>query len=79
MKWNYIKRTNKSIYKFFSKVFTAVFKGIKFVVECEVNIVTTIKNKLVSIILKTLSFIFELLEFFESKGADIDANKYKRE
>ena len=34
---------------------------------------------MVSITFQALSFIFELLDFFESKGVDIDANKYKRE
>jgi len=77
--WDFIKNAAKKIYKFFSKVFTTVFKGIKFVVECVVNVVTTIKNSWVGTILQALSFIFELLDFFKSKGADVDADEYKRE
>ena len=34
---------------------------------------------MVSITFHALSFIFGLVDFFESKGAVIDVNKYKRE
>ena len=33
----------QSQYKFFSKIFAAIFKTIKFIVDCVVNIVTTVK------------------------------------
>ena len=77
--WEIIKNFLKKIYNFFSKIFSVVFKGIKFIVECIVKVVVTLKNSWVGKIFQGISFIFELIDFLQSKGADIDADGYKQE
>ena len=77
--WETIKNFWKKVYNFFSKIFTVVFQGIKFIVECIIQTVVTLKNSWVGKLFQGISFIFELIDFLESKGADIDADGYKQE
>lgn len=77
--WDFIKNALKKVYQFLKKLFTFIFKGIKFLVECIVTKLVFLKNTWVGKIIEGLSFLFELLDFLESKGADIDSQKYKDE
>ena len=77
--WDFIKNALKNVYQFLKKLFTFIFKGIKFLVECIVTKLVFLKNTWVGKIIEGLSFLFELLDFLESKGADIDSQKYKDE
>lgn len=47
--------------------------------ECIVSKLIFLKNSWVGKIIERTSFLFELLDFLESKGADIDSLKYKKE
>ncbi len=77
--WDFIKNALKKVYQFLKKLFTFIFKGIKFIVECIVTKLVFLKNTWVGKIIEGLSFLFELLDFLESKGADIDSQRYKDE
>ena len=77
--WSFIKKCGRTIYSFFKKIFTVVFKGVKFVVECIISVLTTLKNSWFGKLIDGLSFIFDLLDFLERKGADVDSDRYKRE
>ena len=77
--WETIKNFWKKVCNFFSKIFTVVFQGIKFIVECIIQTVVTLKNSWVGKLFQGISFIFELIDFLQSKGADIDADGYKQE
>jgi len=77
--WEIIKNFWKKVYNFFSKIFSVVYRGIKFIVECIIQTVITLKNSWVGKLFQGISFIFELIDFLQSKGADIDADGYKRE
>lgn len=77
--WSFIKKCGRTIYSFFKKIFTVVFKGVKFVVECIVSVITKIKNSWVGTLIDGLSFIFDLIDFLKSKGADVDAERYKQQ
>lgn len=77
--WDCIKSVARSIYNFFSKVFSVLYNGIKFIVECIIQKLVTIKNSWIGQLFEGVSFIFELLDFLEDKGADIDTDEYKRE
>lgn len=77
--WEFIKYATKQIYKFLKKLFNIVYMGIKFIVECIVAKIILLKNTWVGKIVEGLSFIFKLLDFLESKGADIDTRNYKDE
>jgi hypothetical protein len=77
--WETIKNFWKKVYNFFSKIFTVVFQGIKFIVECIIQTVVTLQNSWVGKLFQGISFIFELIDFLQSKGADIDADGYKQE
>jgi Fe2+ transport system protein B len=77
--WETIKNFWKKVYNFFSKIFSVVFQGIKFIVECIIQTVVTLQNSWVGKLFQGISFIFELIDFLQSKGADIDADGYKQE
>jgi hypothetical protein len=77
--WAFIKKCAGKIYNFFKKIFSVVFNGIKFVVECIISVLTTLKNSWFGKLIDGLSFIFDLLDFLERKGADVDSDRYKRE
>ena len=77
--WDFIKSCARSIYNFFSKVFSIIFKGVRFIVECVIQKLVTIKNSWIGMLFEGVSFIFDLLDFFKSKGADVDVDGYKRE
>ncbi len=77
--WDFIKYALKKVVDFIKKVFSLIYKGIKFVVQCIVSKFILLKNTWVGKIVEGLSFIFDLLDFLESKGADVDAQKYKDE
>ena len=77
--WEFIKKAAKKIYEFLKKVFSLVFKGIKFIVECIASYVITLKNSWVGKIVDGLSFLFELIDFLDDKGANIYSDRYKRE
>ena len=63
--WSFIKKCGRTIYSFFKKIFTVVFKGVKFVVECIVSVITKIKNSWVGKLIDGLSFIFDLIDFLK--------------
>lgn len=77
--WDFIKNALKKVIEFIKKVFTLIYKGVKFVVECIVSTLILLKNTWVGKIIEGLSFIFDLLDFLETKGADIDTQQYKDE
>ncbi len=77
--WDFIKYALKKVIEFIKKVFTLIYKGVKFVVECIVSKLILLKNTWVGKIIEGLSFIFDLLDFLDKKGADIDTQKYKDE
>lgn len=78
--WEFIKSAAKSISKYLFKIFSFFFKGIKIVVECIIKSFSTVLNTTwFGNILQGASFIIELMEFLDDKGADVDIEKYKRE
>jgi hypothetical protein len=77
--WDFIKYALKKVVDFIKKVFSLIYHGIKFVVQCIVSSLILLKNSWVGKIVEGLSFIFDLLDFLEDKGADVDAQKYKDE
>jgi len=78
--WEFIKKAAKKIYEFLKKVFSLVFNGIKFIVECIATALKILlKNSWVGKIVDALKFLFELIDFLDSKGANIDSDRYKRE
>jgi len=77
--WEFIKNAMKKIYQFLRKIFSLVFNGIKFIVECISNISIFLKNSWVGKIIDGLSFIFKLLDFLDKQGANIDTQQYKDE
>lgn len=77
--WDFIKSALKKVVTFLKKVFTMVYKGIKFVVQCIVSMSVLLKNSWFGRIIDGISFIFDLLDFLKSQGADVDTDNYKRE
>ena len=77
--WDFIKNALKKVYQFLKKVFSLIFQGVKFIVECLAAVSVLLKNTWYGKIIDGLSFIFDLLEFLENKGADVNADEYKRE
>ena len=71
--WNLIKSGLTLI----SKILKTVYNGVNFIVECSRWIYTEIKNSWVGKIADALPYIYDLLDFLENKGANIDANDYK--
>ena len=77
--WDFIKNALKKIVAFIKKVFSIVYKGIKFIVQCIVSKSALLQNSWVGRIIDGLSFIFDLLDFLDNSGADVDTDEYKRE
>ena len=77
--WEFIKNALRRIGNFLKKIFNIVYKGVKFIVECLAAVSVLLKNTWYGKIIDGLSFIFDLLEFLENKGADVNADEYKRE
>ena len=77
--WEFIKNALRRIGNFLKKIFNLVYKGVKFIVECLAAVSVLLKNTWYGKIIDGLSFIFDLLEFLENKGADVNADEYKRE
>ena len=77
--WDFIKNALKKVYQFLKKIFSVVFNGIKFIVECIVSALISLKNSWLGKIVDALSFLFELIDFLDNKGANIDSQKYKDE
>jgi hypothetical protein len=69
----------KKVYQFLKKVFSLIFQGVKFIVECIVSKLVFLKNSWVGKIVEGLSFLFELIDFLDNKGANIDSQQYKEE
>lgn len=77
--WDFIKNALKKVYQFLKKVFSLIFQGVKFIVECIVSKLVFLKNSWVGKIVEGLSFLFELIDFLDNKGANIDSQQYKEE
>ncbi len=77
--WDFVKNALKKVYQFLRKIFSLVFNGIKFIVECIASVVIQLKNSWVGRIIDALSFLFEVIDFLDNKGANIDSQKYKEE
>ena len=77
--WEFVKNALKKIYQFLKKVFSFVYNGIKFIVECIATFSVFLKNSWVGKIVDALSFLFKLIDFLEEKGANIDSQRYKDE
>lgn len=75
--WDFIKWAGKKLTEIISKIFYTIYDGVKYTVECIVKYFTLIKNSWVGTIAEALSFIFDLLDFLESKGADVNVRGYK--
>ena len=77
--WDFVKNALKKIYQFIKKIFSLVFNGIKFIVECIASFSVLLKNSWVGKIVDGLSFLFQLIDFLDNKGANIDSQRYKDE
>ena len=76
--WELIKKAGKGIINFFKKIFSFVFNGIKFTVECIFKIISLLKNHWIGLLIDGIKLIYELVEFFKSKGADVDESYKSR-
>jgi len=72
--WNFVKSGLEVV----SKIFNAVYEGVKFIVECisSINIIAK-KNSWVETFTKALPYIFDLLYFLKNNGINIDVNSHK--
>lgn len=77
--WNFIKYALKKVVDFIKKIFSLIYHGVKFVVECIVSGLIYLKNTWVGKIIEGLSFLFDLLDFLKIQGANIDTQRYKDE
>ena len=77
--WDFIKSTARSIYKCFSKLFSVFFKGVEFFVECIIGKIIEVKNSWFGTLIEGASFMFDIIEFLESKGAKVDKESYRRQ
>lgn len=72
--WEYIKKAGKGIYNFFKKVFSYIYDGVKFVSTLIAGIVSILQNNWVGLAIAGIKLIYELVQFFRSKGAKVDDN-----
>lgn len=75
--WNFIKSCAKSVYNFFKRTFTHFKNGIKFIIDVIVSIVTKIQSGWVGTLIDGVKFVYELISFFKSKGANVDEEDYE--
>ena len=71
--WNFLKSACDLI----SKIFYTIYEGIKYTVECIRSYFNQIKNSWVGKIIDACPYIFSLLDFLKSNGANINVNGYK--
>jgi hypothetical protein len=75
--WNFIKKCAKSVYNFFSKIFHHFSNGIKFIIEVIVQLITKVSTGWFGLAIGGIEFIYELISFFKSKGANVEEEEYR--
>ena len=70
--WELIKEAGKGIFNFFVKIFTFVYNKVKFTVECILKLIPLLKNHWIGKLITGIKLIYDLVQFFKSKGADVD-------
>lgn len=71
--WEWIKKAARSVVNFFKKLFSVCFKGVRMVIEGIFKAASSLlKHNWVGLLITGVEFINDLVQFFQSKGANVN-------